>query len=205
MLHVGLTGNIAAGKSTVADLFRRWGATVIDADRLARDAQRPGTPVFEAIVERFGPGVVRRDGTLDRAALRERVMSNPPDLAALNAIVHPAVRAAAAAMIEAASRTGAAIVVSDIPLLFETENPDRFDAVVLIDAPEPMRRERIMRHRGLSAAEADAMIAAQTPAAEKRSRSTYVIENDGDFVSLERRARQVWRRLEATQRAEPRG
>lgn len=205
MLHVGLTGNIAAGKSTVADLFRRWGATVIDADRLARDAQRPGTPVFEAIVKRFGAGVVRTDGTLDRAALRERVMRNPPDLAALNAIVHPVVRTAAAAMVEAASRNGAAIVVSDIPLLFETENPDRFDAVVLVDAPELMRRERIMRHRGLGAAEADAMIAAQMSAAEKRSRSTYVIDNDGDLETLERRARQVWRRLEATERAEPRG
>jgi dephospho-CoA kinase len=205
MLHVGLTGNIAAGKSTVADLFRRWGATVIDADRLARDAQRPGTPVFNSIVARFGPGVVREDGTLDRAALRERVMSSPSDLAALNAIVHPAVRAAAAALIEAAGHNGAAIVISDIPLLFETENPNRFDAVVLVDAPEPMRRERIMRHRGLSAADADAMIAAQMPAAEKRSRSTYVIENDGDLATLEQRARQVWRRLGASQRAEPRG
>src|SRR5688572_28432569 len=123
-VHIGLTGNIASGKSTVAELFRRWGATVIDADRLARDAQRPGTPVFAAIVERFGPAVVRRDGELDRGVLRGRVLAEPAELAALNAIVHPEVRRRAAALIDDARRTGAAIVVSDIPLLFETRSEE---------------------------------------------------------------------------------
>ena len=156
---------------------------------LAREAQRAGTPVFAAIVERFGPEVVRRDGELDRAALRARVMGEPAELAALNAIVHPAVRRRAAALIDDARRAGAAIVVSDIPLLFETDDPGRFDAVVLVDAPPAVRRERLMRDRGLSAAEADGMMAAQMPAADKRPRSTYVIDNDTDLALSSERAR----------------
>jgi dephospho-CoA kinase len=194
MLHIALTGNIASGKSIVADLFRRWGATIIDADALVREAQRPGTPVFAAIAERF-PGVVGGGGELDRAALRTRVMARPAELAALNAIVHPEVRRRAGQLIEEARRSGARVVVSDIPLLFEADDPGRFDAVVLVDAPTGIRRERLMRHRGLRAEEADAMIAAQMPAATKRPRSTHVIDNAGDLEALERRAREVWDRL----------
>ncbi|HET8622472.1 MAG TPA: dephospho-CoA kinase [Gemmatimonadales bacterium] len=199
MLHVALTGNIAAGKSAVADLFRRWGATVIDADRIVHQLQRPGTGVFSAIVRRFGGGVLNADGTLDRSALRRRVMADPDDLAALNAIVHPAVRQEAAALLAAAARDGARIVVSDIPLLFETEDPSRFDAVILVDAPEAVRLARLVHNRGLTPPEAARMMAAQAPTVEKRARSTYVIDNDGDLAWLERRAREVWDRLEAAQ------
>ena len=92
MLNVGLTGNIASGKSTVVDLFRRWGATIIDADALAREAQAPGGEVLAAIARRFGADVLAGDGSLDRAALRAKVMGDDAALAALNAIVHPAVR-----------------------------------------------------------------------------------------------------------------
>src|SRR5256885_14129362 len=92
MLNVALTGNIAAGKSTVVDLFRQWGATIIDADELAREAQAPGTPVLAAIAKRFGTDVLLADGTLDRAGLRNKVMGDDAALAALNAIVHPAVQ-----------------------------------------------------------------------------------------------------------------
>ena len=197
MLHIGLTGNIAAGKSTVAELFRRWGAVLIDADQIVRTAQQPGTPVFAAIVDRFGPGVVAADGTLDRAALRRRVMDAPLELAALNAIVHPEVWRRSAALVEEAARAGARIVVSDIPLLFEVDDPRRFDAVVLVDAPDAVRLDRLVRDRGLSAADAARLMAAQRPAAAKRPRSTHVIDNDGDIAQLERRAREVWRRLEA--------
>lgn len=197
MLHIGLTGNIAAGKSTVAELFRRWGAVLIDADQIVRTAQHPGTPVFTAIVDRFGPGVVAADGALDRAALRRRVMDAPSELAALNAIVHPEVRRRSAALVEEAARAGARTVVSDIPLLFEVDDPRRFDAVVLVDAPESVRLDRLVRDRGLSVADASRLLAAQQPAAAKRARSTHVIDNDGDIAQLERRARAVWTRLEA--------
>ncbi len=197
MRSIALTGNIASGKSTVAELFRRWGATIIDADQLVREAQRPGTPVLAAIAERFGADIIRSDGELDRAALRARIMHEPTELAALNAIVHPEVRRRAAARIEAARRAGAGIVVSDIPLLFETDDPQRFDAVVLVDAPPAVRRERLIRRRGLSAQEADGMIAAQMPADAKRPRSTYVIDNAADLAALARRAAEVWAQLEA--------
>src|SRR5712691_8952414 len=92
MLNVALTGNIAAGKSTVVDLFRKWGATIIDADELAREAEAPGTEVLAAIVRRFGSDVLRPDGGLDRAALRAKVMGDDAALAALNAMVHPAIQ-----------------------------------------------------------------------------------------------------------------
>src|SRR5919201_1662043 len=135
MLHVALTGNIAAGKSTVAELFRRWGATLIDADQLVRELQAPGSPVLEAIVARFGAAVLRADGTLDRAALRRRVMADPAAREALERIVHPAVHRRREELLREAGRRGDRIVVSEIPLLFEVADSREFDAVVLVDAP----------------------------------------------------------------------
>src|SRR5712692_5730452 len=172
MLSVALTGNIAAGKTTVARLFHEWGATVIDADRLAQDAQAPGGPVLARIVGRFGPGTLRPDASLDRAALRR------------------------AALAEARAR-GDRIVVTDIPLLFEADDPTGYDAIVLVDAPAAVRRDRIVRERGLGPDEADRMLAAQAPAEGKRSHSDFVIENAGSRAELERVARTVWLRLEA--------
>ena len=194
MLHVGLTGNIAAGKSTVAELFRRWGATIIDADEIVRELQEPGGAVLSAIAERFGPGVLRADGTLDRAALRARVLADPAELAALNGVMHPAVAARRRALVTAARRRGDRIVVSDIPLLFEADDPAAFDAIVLVDAPEPLRRARLA-DRDLPGDEAGRLMAAQQPAAEKRARSDYVIENTGDLIALERTARAAWEAL----------
>jgi dephospho-CoA kinase len=195
MLRVALTGNIAAGKSAVAELFRRWGATVLDADAIVREVQAPGGAALGAIVERFGGGVLRPDGALDRAALRRIVMADAEARAALEAIVHPAVYARRAALEAEAAARGERIVVSDIPLLFETGAEGGFDAVVLVDAPEPVRLRRLMEYRGLGEAEARAMIRAQLPASGKRARSAYVIENGGDRESLERAAREVWRAL----------
>lgn len=191
-LHVALTGNIAAGKSTVLALFRRWGAFVTEADAIVRELQQPGTPVFEAIVRRFGPGVVTADGALDRAALRRIVFTDPAARADLDAIVHPAVAERREALEAEARTAGATIMVHDIPLLFEAADPEGFDAVVLVDAPVAVRRARLVRHRELSPEEADRMIAAQAPAAAKRGRSDWVIDNDADLDTLERRARAVW-------------
>jgi len=193
-LHVGLTGNVAAGKSTVAELFRRWGATIIDADAIVRELQAPGTPVLAAIVARFGPAVLAADGGLDRPALRARVLADPAALAALNHLVHPAVADRRRTLLAEARRRGERIVVSDIPLLFETDDPDGFDAVVLVDAPAAVRRARLAA-RGLPADEAERLMASQQPAAAKRARSDFVIDNDGDRVALERAAREVWTAL----------
>jgi dephospho-CoA kinase len=195
VLNVALTGNIAAGKSAVANLFHRWGATVIDADDIVRMVQAPGSEVVRAIQSRFGPAVVRSDGSLDRPALRRRVMGDPEELAALNRIVHPAVHARRAELLAMARARGDRVVVSDIPLLFEAADPGEFDAVVLVDAPEDLRLARLIEHRGLTAEEARRMMEAQLPARGKRARSDFIIDNDSDLVSLERAAAEVWRAL----------
>jgi dephospho-CoA kinase len=197
MLNVALTGNIAAGKSAVAELFRRWGATVLDADAIVREVQAPGGPVLRAIAHRFGTAVIRPDGALDRAALRRLVMADPAHREALERIVHPAVYARRAELAAEAAGRGDRVVVSDIPLLFETGAEGGFDAVVLVDAPEPVRLQRLVEQRGLDQSEAASMIRAQMPAAEKRARSDFVIENDRDLGALERAAAEVWNALVA--------
>src|SRR5213596_1436177 len=192
MLNVALTGNIAAGKSTVVDLFQRWGATIIDADALAREAQAPGGEVLAAIARRFGADVLAGDGSLDRAALRAKVMGDDAALAALNAIVHPAVQQRRLELQRAAAERGDAIVVNDIPLLFEVLDPAQFDVVVLIDAPVELRRMRLRTLRGLSNQDADRMSAAQMPAERKRPKSQHVIDNAGSVAALEKHARKVF-------------
>lgn len=195
MLTVALTGNIASGKSTVAELFRRWGATIIDADRLVRDAQAPGMPVQRAIAARFGEDLIGPDGVLDRIALRHRVMGDPAALADLNRIVHPDVLRRRAALEAEARDRGDRIVVSDIPLLFEAADPSAFDVVVLVDAPEAVRRARLLAQRALPQEDADRMLRSQQPSGPKRERSTFIIDNDGDRVALERAAAEVWKAL----------
>lgn len=195
MLNVALTGNIAAGKSEVVRHFARWGATVIDADQLAREAQAPGTEVLRAIVQRFGREVLAADGTLDRAALRGRVMGDDDALAALNGIVHPAVRRRRDQLLAEAKGRGDAIVINDIPLLFEAADPAQFDVVVLVDAPEELRRSRLLHDRGLSSEHADRMLRAQIPSEVKRARADLVIDNAGTREELETAARAAWEEL----------
>src|SRR5215204_6136865 len=195
MLSVALTGNIGAGKTSVAELFRGWGATIIDADQLVRDAQAPGQPVLNAIASRFGAEVILIDGTLDRPILRAKVLGDPAALTDLNRIIHPEVRRRRLELLGQALARGDRIVVSDIPLLFESDDPSAFDAVVLVDAPPAVRRNRL-RARGLSEAEAERMMGAQLDAASKRQGSDYVIDNDGDLEKLERNASTVWRSLD---------
>lgn len=194
-LSVALTGNIAAGKSTVAALFRAWGAVVIDADQLVREAQAPGQPALKAIAARFGSELVQTDGSLDRAALRAVVLADPAALADLNRIVHPEVRRRRLDLLGEARARGDRIVVSDIPLLFEVDDPAEFDAVVLVDAPDEVRRARLLAARTLSPSEADGMMAVQQVSALKRPRSDYVLDNGGNLVALERVAAVVWQRL----------
>jgi dephospho-CoA kinase len=197
LLNVALTGNVAAGKSTVANLFRRWGAVVIDADQLVREVQSPGHPVLGAIVRRFGPGVLRPDGTLDRGQLRAVVLASPEALTDLNAMVHPAVNRLRTARVAEAREAGAQVVVTDIPLLFEAADPASFDVVVLVDAPDDLRRQRLFERSGLPRHESDRLMATQLPAAVKRPRADYVIDNDGDIAALEARTAEIWAALAA--------
>jgi dephospho-CoA kinase len=194
---IALTGNVASGKSTVARLFVEWGATLIDADAIVRELQRPGQEVFARLLRRFGTGILDSDGTLDRSALRRLMLRDAAAKADLEAIVHPAVRARQVELITQARRRSDPIIVVDIPLLFEVGDPAAYDAVVVVDAPTTLRRDRLMEHRGLTADEADDLIASQMPAAQKRERADIVIDNDGSLAALERGARAAWTRLES--------
>lgn len=195
MRLIGLTGNIASGKSTVAELFKERGATLVDADVLAREVVEPGTPAHQAIAKRWGRGVLAPDGTLDRTALRERVFSEPDELDALNAIVHPEVSRRRDALVSEARARGDRIVVCDIPLLFERRLVDEFDRIVLVDAPRALRLDRLVRERGLPETDAMNMIAAQMPAELKRARAEFIIDNTGTPEQLAKRVDQVWNAL----------
>ena len=196
MILVGLTGNIGSGKSTVARLFEERGATIIDADVLARRAVEPGTVGLRRLVELWGEGILSPDGALDRAALRHIVFEAPEELERLNAIVHPEVERLRDAEFQAAVARGEQVVVYDVPLLFERHLADRFDVIVLVDAPRPLRLERLVRDRDLREDEAMAMIAAQMPAELKRARADFIIDNDGTLADLEDRAGEVWESLQ---------
>jgi dephospho-CoA kinase len=194
MLNVALTGNAAAGKSTVARWFADWGATVIDSDVLAKEAQRPGSDTLTDLTRQFGNAILLSDGSLDRAALRRIVLADESARATLNAIVHPAVKARRESLVAEARRRGDRILVSDIPLLFEVLDPSSFDLVVLVEAPNSIRRKRLVR-RGLGAAEADQLMASQLPSENKRAGSDIVIENRGSLDDLEKAAREAWRQI----------
>ena len=191
MRIVGLTGNVAAGKSAVAELWRRAGVSVVSADQLARAAVKPGTPALARIEELFGPGVIRGDGSLDRGALRRIVFRDEEALRHLEGIVHPEVRRLRDAWTEERRAAGAQVVAWEVPLLFETGIEDQVDVVVVVDAPVSVRLSRIIESRGLTEEEAEAIMEAQMPAAEKRRRADIVVNNAGTRDALASRAAEV--------------
>ena len=195
MKVIGLTGNIASGKSVVADMLAERGATIVDADVLSREAVTPGSPALDAIAARWGPSVLSADGSLDRSALRKVVFHDRVALDALNEIVHPEVRRLRDAEVAAAREHGDRIVVCVVPLLFERHLVHDFDFIVLVDAPRSIRLERIVRDRGIAEAEAMDMIASQMPADLKRARADWVIENVGSMEDLEREVDRLWEAL----------
>jgi len=196
MRIIGLTGNIGAGKSAVAARLAARGATVIDADQLAREAVAHGTPALAAIRARWGPSVLAADGTVDRPALRRIIFRDAKERAALDAIVHPEIGRLRDAAIERARSAGVKIVVCDIPLLFEAGLESTVDEIVLVDAPAELRRARLLAHRALTGDEADAMIAAQMPSERKRARAHYVIDNSGTLAQLAARTDELWATLD---------
>ncbi|HUG02683.1 MAG TPA: dephospho-CoA kinase [Longimicrobiales bacterium] len=220
--RVGLTGNIAAGKSEVAAVWRDLGAAVVDADALARRAVERGSDALRTIAEEFGEDVLVADGSLDRAALARIVFADPERRRRLEAIVHPQVArlrplAEREALAEAdAPRRGAPdgarrapsdgageplpIVVHDIPLLFETGLETGFDEVVVVDAPEDARLERLVELRGMEPRQALQRIASQMPSEDKVARADRVIRNDASLQELRTRAAEAWRAIEAAAR-----
>ncbi len=192
---IGLTGGIASGKTTVANLLASFGAAIIDADVVAREVVQPGAPAYEAIVKDFGPGVVLPDGQLDRAALGVRVFKDEAARLRLNQYTHPRVRQtmnAALAQIQQAEPKPPAVVMV-IPLLFENGLQDAFTETWLVYTPETLQVERMQRRDGLSADDARARIASQMPLAQKQEWATHIIANAGDAHSLEAAVRHRWR------------
>lgn len=192
MIRVGLTGGIASGKSTVADALGARGAVLIDADLLAREVVGPGTPGLAAVRQRFGQDVVV-ENRLDRAALGRIVFDDADARRALEAIVHPAVRARARALEAAAPAE--AVVVHVIPLLVETGQADDFDVVVVVDVDPAVQRERLVARDGLSLDEADARIRSQAPRAERLAAADVVLDNSGHHATLDRQVARLWAEL----------
>lgn len=197
MTLVALTGGIASGKSTIARRLAEHGAVVIDADALVRELQQPGTDVTRAIGKAF-PGVVRADGSLDRAALGAVVFGDRDALATLNGIVHPAVRAESQRRFEAARAADPdAVVVYDVPLLAEARGTGEWDLVVVAHAPAEVREDRLVAHRGMRREDARARIANQASDAERLALADVVIDTGGSLEDTLRQADALWERLTA--------
>jgi dephospho-CoA kinase len=192
MVRVGLTGGIASGKSLVAAELAARGATIIDADVLAREVVEPGTPALAAVIERFGADLVQ-DGQLDRARLAQIVFADPLARRDLERIVHPAVRARAAELERAAG--DAAVVVHVIPLLVETGQQENFDLVVTVDADHETQVQRLMARNGFTRAEAEARIAAQASREERTLVADVVLDNTGSVTQLREQIDALWAEL----------
>jgi dephospho-CoA kinase len=193
VIAIGLTGGIGSGKSTVARLLARHGARVIDADAIAHDAMFPGTAVFQAIVERFGPSIIGPDDAIDRAALAEVVFADVRARRDLEAIVHPAVGATISSELGRARADGVAAVV-EIPLLVETDAKRRYglDVIVVVDAPDDLVFGRLRESRGMDEAAVRARVAVQTERSARRAVADVIIENFGTLGELADMVERVW-------------
>ena len=197
----GLTGGIASGKSTVARALRALGATVIDADQLARDVVKPGQPAYDEIRTRW-PAVIAADGTLDRKALGDIVFSNADARAELNGITHPRIAMESARLSQEAAERGEPLAFYEAALIMENGLDQALDGVLVVSAPDDVQLVRLRNRDGLSEAAARARIAAQLPLAEKVRRATWVLDNSGDPVKLTRATEALYRQLVSSARPE---
>lgn len=190
MVIVGLTGGIGSGKSTVSAALAARGAVVIDADAITRSLQQPGEPVFEAIVEHFGPGVVAGDGTLDRQALADVVFADGAARKELEGLVHPAVGAEIAQQM-AAVVEGDEPVILDVPLLVESGRDDMAGTIVVDLEPE-VAVARLVEHRGMDEADVRARMASQVSRDERLANADFVVDNNGSLEDLEAEIDRCW-------------
>ena len=196
MFVCGLTGGIAAGKSTVSTRLAERGAAVVDADRLAREVVEPGTPGLSAVVARFGVGVLTSDGVLDRAALGAIVFADASARADLEGIIHPAVRELSAArMTEAIRDDPARVVVYDVPLLVESRGAGEFDVVAVVHAPREERLQRLISFRGMAEDEAGRRIDAQADDATRLAAADLVVDASGTLDETRAHADELYERL----------
>jgi dephospho-CoA kinase len=187
MIRIALTGSIGMGKSTVAKMFERAGVPVFDADAVVRQLQGPGGGLIAKIGELF-PGTVRC-GTLDRDCLAHIVLGDPAKLAALEQLVHPAVREARENFVT--QHENAEALVFEIPLLFETNGQKEFDKVVVVSAPSDVQRARVLERAGMSAAKLDSILARQMPDEEKCKRADFVVDTGCDLSTTESQVRDI--------------
>lgn len=195
MVVVGLTGGICSGKSTVAAMFKGLGATVIDADRVAHELVEPDRPLFEAVVSTFGREVVGAGGRIDRRRLGAIVFADLKARRQLEALLHPAIIRECERRIQRAGVLGAVVCLVDAALLIESGWHARCDAVILVEASEAVRLDRLVRSRDLSQDEAMQRVRSQMPQQEKRCHAHYVIENEGPLEETARQVQAVWEQL----------
>ena len=189
-----ITGGIGSGKSTVAAMFARLGAVIIDADAISRDLMRPTENTLNAVIAEFGSDILRPDGTLNRPALAALVFSDEDARTRLNNIVHPAVRARADALVEQARRDPgfSGIIIDDIPLLAETNRAAEFDGVIVVRTNLEKRLSRLTEARGMTEEDARARIAAQATDAQRAAIATWIIDNDGSAENTQTQVERIW-------------
>ena len=189
-----ITGGIGSGKSTVAAMFARLGAVIIDADAISRDLMRPTENTLNAVVAEFGPDILHPDSTLNRSALAALVFSDEDARTRLNNIVHPAVRARADALVEQAWRAPgfSGIIIDDIPLLAETNRAAEFDGVIVVRTGLEKRLSRLTKTRGMAEEDARARIAAQATDAQRAAIATWIIDNDGSAENTQTQVERIW-------------
>ena len=190
---IGLTGSFGSGKTTVAEMFRRAGAKIIDADAIARKVVEPGSPALKEIVQLVGDEILRPDGSLDRAALAEKIFRDETLRRKVNAIVHPRVREIELELLE--RWRDEPLVVLCVPLLLENRMENLVDHVVVVTVDEPRRFERLRRRDRLTDEQIAARLAAQMPEEEKVARADFVIDNSGSLEATERQVREILHRL----------
>jgi dephospho-CoA kinase len=195
VLILGLTGGIASGKSTVSRALAERGAVVIDADLIAREVVAPGTPGLAAVLEEFGAELERPDGSLDREALGKLVFADDRARTRLSTILHPLIGVRSAELWAAAEAAGTEVLVHDVPLLVESGLQDRYDEVIVVDVPQEVQLDRLVRLRGMDPVEAQQRIAAQATREQRLAAATQVIVNDGSLDDLETAVQALWNTL----------
>ncbi len=191
MRVVGLTGGIGSGKSTVSSRLGELGAVVVDADAVVRELQEPGMPVFDAMVDKWGSSIVQSDGRLDRAAVAGIVFSDPDELRALEAIVHPVLQTEIKARIAAQSDTEKTVIL-DMALLAEKNNPYGVTEIIVVDLAPAEQVDRLVRYRNFSTDDAEKRIAAQATREDRLALADFVIDNSGTLAQLHEQVDDLW-------------
>ncbi|SDN56049.1 dephospho-CoA kinase [Alkalicoccus daliensis] len=197
-MRLGLTGSIATGKSTVAEMLKQRGCPIIDADVIAREVVMPGTGTLQKIKEHFGDEILQEDGTLNREKLGSIVFENPEERTHLNEIIHPAIRGEMKRQAEAAESQGAEIIVLDIPLLMESKLEYLVDKVLVVYLPEELQKKRLIERNGYSEKEAVQRISSQMSIEEKRQKADEIIDNSGSIEATEKQVKQLIEKWEAS-------